>query len=103
MEASNNNGNVTVDLSVQVPLRDGDFFNLPEDDVCRLRKDVLLSASVYQRGLTDSTYRDSVINGLVRQHVERKSWRCGRPGTAFIVKVGLQVARISVHTGGLTQ
>ena len=74
MEASNNNNeNVTVDFFVRVLRRHG--------DICRLQKDVLLSASVYQRGLTDCSYRVHVINGLLRQHKDeilalRSSWRC---------------------------
>ena len=61
MEASNNNGNVTVDFGAQVLRRDGDI-------ICSFQKDVLLSASVYQRGLTDGTYRSSVLPGLLEQH-----------------------------------
>jgi len=76
MEASNNNSNngtVTVEFGVTV-LR-------PDGLVSRFQKDVLLSASVYQRGLTDISYRVKVTDRLLRQHqvdimALRSSWHC---------------------------
>jgi len=73
MEASNNIENVTVDFEAGVVLRDG--------GVCPFQKDVLLSASVYHRSRTDSSYQAHAINGLLRQHQDeilalRSAWYC---------------------------
>jgi len=80
MEASNNDeNNVTVDFDAQVFGRDGSFFE----------KDILLPASVYQRGLTDRPYRARVAYSLFRQHRNeilalRSSWHCNYCEGGFI-------------------